>query len=213
MWFDEDELTELYYLILKYQYGLASTEEIEELVRLAKKYLKFSAELMRSWLIAHGQLGDFDEYVDMITYYEDRVSGEVGSWILEELGRNLTKAGRMRFDGYAVDTDYAIKQENVGCYLTIPELLREGIKPFYECYKRNMADWDIVKDMKRTLEKVEEYLQNPYRYGLKDLILLVDEVTDTHHNAGLLLDDYGGIDVVDAKREAEERFEEEFGGG
>ncbi len=209
--FDEERLAELYYLILKYQYGLASTEDVEEMVRLAKRYLRFSAELMRSWLVAHGQLGDFDEYVDMITYYEDMVASDVGSWILEELGRNLIEAGRVRMKGYEVDTEYAIKQENVGCYLTIPELLKEGIRPFYECYKRNMAGWDIVKDMKRTLDRVEEYLQNPYGYSLKDLILLVDEVTDTHHNAGLLLDDYGGIDVVDAKAEAEKRFEEEFG--
>ena len=212
MWFDEEELTELYYLILKYQYGIATTEEIEEMVRLAKKYLKFSAELIRSWLIAHGQLGDFDDYVDMITYYENRVAEDFGSWILETLGKNLSEAGQRRMDGYAVDTDYALMQENVGCYLTVEELLKNGIRAFYECYKKNLAGWDIVENMKKTLQEIEEYFKNPYKHSLKDLILLVDEVTDTHHNAGLLLDDYGGIDVVEAKREAEERFEEEFGG-
>ena len=212
MWFDEEELAELYYLILKHQYGLATAEDEERLVSLAKRYLQYSAELMRSWLIGHGQLGDFDDYVDMITYYEDRVADEIGSWILETIGKNLMEAGQMRMDGYAVDTDYAITQENVNCYLTIPELLKNGIRPFYECYKKNLEGWDIVKTMKGTLEKVEAYLQNPYKYSIKDLILLVDEVTDTHHNAGLLLDDYGGIDVVEAKAEAERMFDEEFGG-
>ena len=209
MSFDESDLAKLYCLILKKQYGTATEEELEELVQLGMEYLEWSRELIRDWLLAHAQIGTFEEWLDAILNEDSPVFSQMGGFLLEEIGEKLKALGEKRYDyNEAVGHESVFVQDVVGCNISLERIARRGLRPIWECYKENMKGWDIVERMKRVLKEIDDLLENPSKYTISDLILLIDAVTDLHHSAGRLIEDYGYIDVESAKAEAEEMFEE-----
>ena len=207
---DEDTVKRLYLLILKKQYGMATEEDIEELRELAFQYLCFAYRTLRNWLACHGHF-DYDDFFEC--WFED---GETcvgtGEGFIERLKEALNKLSYCCGDPSALN-EIVWNIEILGIYYTVRDVLHDGVEKLYGAYKENIVYLDAYPKIVKTYEELKKWANSPFEYPLKDLILLVDRVTDTEHSAGNLLWDWGGIDVQEAKEEAEKEFEELLGGG
>jgi len=175
---EEEDITEIYYLILLKQYSYATEEDLR---KLRLKILSFFADVapeLERWCAEHGLLG-YDKFYEAWEEYAYSVFG---------------KSPRDVF------------LENVLFYVTVEDILYEGLKYLYRLYKEEFPYENIANDILKRYKRIREILSFPEKYSLSQLILEFDALIDLIHVHGNFLEDYFGVDVVAAKERAEKLF-------
>jgi len=175
---DEEDITEIYYLILLKQHGYATEEDLKKLrSKILSLFADVAPELER-WCAEHALLG-YDKFYEAWEEYACSVFGK---------------------------SPQDVFLENVLFYVTVEHILYEGLKYLYRLYKEEFPYKDIAKDILKRYKKIKEILSFSEEYSLSELIIEFDALIDLIHVHGNFLEDYLGVDVVAAKERAEELF-------
>lgn len=202
--FTEDDLRDLYVMIYKKQEGKLDKYGTELLRKELLRYLCFAANLFENWLSVHGVFG----YEDFLNAFFSRYGG--GGLLVANL-RNLPE--NVVYDAYEDEPGdfmdytntlevYSLPNWEGTLYLTLSELLRDGSRDLYERYKEYVGNSEEAREVLKAYKKVVQAIRGPAT--LSELIITADMATHVQHLYGNILEDYGGIDVEEAKKEAEE---------
>jgi len=181
---EEEDIVEIYYLILLKQYGYATEEDLK---KLRLKILSFFADVapeLERWCAEHALLG-YDKFYEAWEEYACSVFGK---------------------------SPQDVFLENVLFYVTVEHILYEGLKYLYRLYKEEFPYEDIANAILRRYKRIQEILSFPEEYSLSQLIIEFDALIDLIHVHGNFLEDYFGVDVVAAKEKAEELFKRRMQG-
>lgn len=200
--FTTDDLAELYYLIVKYQDGELNKDGIEELRELLNFYLCWAKDVLKEWLDFHGCNG-YEKFVDAFSRYN-------AYGMANEICQNLNEIASA-IDYPPEDVHMALSvpvfvNEFTGSSLTFYQLLKDGLRPLYQQFRNFSCNSEAGKKIRKLYNELVAYTKNPTT--LKDAILLADRVTHLLHiSGGSVIEDYGNIDVEEAREEAERRLE------
>ncbi len=196
--FTTDDLAELYYMIVKYQDGELNNDGVEELREMLNRYLCWAKDVLKLWLDEHG-CNSYEEFVNAFSIWN---AYAIAERICSQKEDILEVIDYPPEDIHIPLSIPVYTNEFLGISLSYYQLLKDGLRPVYQEFRRLTCNSEIGRKIKKLYNELVAYTKNPTT--MKDAILLADRITHLLHMSGNLIEDYGNVDVEEARRMAEE---------